>query len=89
MPFFTRKFWLGVVVLLCLASASFADNGGNGGGNNGGGNNGGGNNCNNNGQREKCQVPEGGTAVVYLLGAGAVCLGAIAIRSRAAQRLQS
>jgi len=80
MTFFTRKFWLGLVVLLCLASPSFADNGNNGGG---------GNNCNG-GRRDNCQpVPEGGSAVVYLLGAGAVCLGAMLVRSRAAQRPQS
>jgi len=83
---FMRKFWLGVVLLFCLTSASFADRG-NGGG---GGNNGGGGNCNDYGQREKCrQVPEGGTAAVYLLAAGAVCLGAMVIRSRAVQRPQS
>ena len=78
MLLFTRKFWLGLVVLLCLASASFA-----GGGNNGGG----GNNCD---DARRCQpVPEGGSAVVYLLGAGAVCLGAMVVRFRATQRLQS
>jgi hypothetical protein len=28
------------------------------------------------------QVPEGGSAAIYLLGAGITCLGAMAIRSR-------
>lgn len=34
--------------------------------------------------RRRCrQVPEGGSAVVYLLGAGLTCLGAMVVRSRA------
>ena len=42
-------------------------------------------------QHDKCrpgrrceQVPEGGSAIVYLLGAGMTCLGAMFVRSRAA-----
>jgi hypothetical protein len=35
---------------------------------------------------KKCQqVPEGGSAAVYLLGAGITCLGAMFIRSRASK----
>jgi|KBSMisStaDraftv2_1062788.scaffolds.fasta_scaffold1386234_2 hypothetical protein len=35
------------------------------------------------GVREKCrQVPEGGSALNYLLAVGATCLGAMAVRSR-------
>lgn len=40
-------------------------------------------------QQDKCrpgrrcqQVPEGGSAIVYLLGAGLTCLGAMVVRSR-------
>lgn len=62
-----RRCLLGLVVLLCLAPASFAA-----------GPNGGrcrpGRNCQ--------QVPEGGSAAIYLLGAGITCLGAMLIRSR-------
>jgi hypothetical protein len=36
-------------------------------------------------REKKCrQVPEGGSAVVYLLGAGITCLGAMVVRSRTA-----
>lgn len=35
------------------------------------------------------QVPEGGSAAIYLLGAGITCLGAIAIRSRSLTANQS
>ena len=34
----------------------------------------------------RCQpVPEGGSAIVYLVGAGMTCLGAMVVRSRAAK----
>jgi hypothetical protein len=71
-----RKWWLALVALLGLASATFA------------------------GQVEdqahkKCdpkhpkgcpqQVPEGGPSLVYVLGAGVTCLGAMLVRSRFAK----
>jgi len=35
---------------------------------------------------QKCrQVPEGGSTAAYLLGAGVICLGAMAVRSRLAK----
>jgi hypothetical protein len=38
----------------------------------------------------KCQqVPEGGSAAIYLLGAGMTCLGAMVIRSRSLNPNQS
>ena len=72
----TRKCLLGLVVLLSLASATFA------------------------GQVEdrgrKCdpkhpkgcqdqQLPEGGSSLAYVLGAGVTCLGAMIVRSRVAK----
>jgi len=33
-------------------------------------------------------VPEGGSALVYVLGAGATCLGAMVVRSRSAKPKQ-
>lgn len=35
------------------------------------------------------QVPEGGTAVAYLVGAGVVCFGAMFLRSKIAKRPQA
>lgn len=71
----TRKWWL-VPLLLCLVPSSFAlkpDAGRPG--------------------HHKCkpsehcqQLPEGGSAAIYLLGAGLACLGAVFIRSRASRR---
>lgn len=72
-----RKWWLALVAFLSLASATFAgqveDQG-----------------------RKKCdpkhpkdcrqeQVPEGGSSLAYLLGAGVTCLGAMLVRSRVAK----
>jgi hypothetical protein len=34
-------------------------------------------------------VPEGGSALVYVLGAGMTCLGAMAVRARSARPKQS
>ena len=47
--------------------------------------------CDGRGLRErKCeQVPEGGSATIYLLGAGLTCLGAMVIRSRSQAVTQS
>jgi hypothetical protein len=73
-----RKWWLGLVALLCLAPASFA--------------------IQDAGKPKKCdprrprnchQVPEGGTSLVYVLGAGVTCLGAILVRSRGAKPNES
>jgi hypothetical protein len=38
---------------------------------------------------QQVTVPEGGTAVVYLLGAGLICFGAMFLRSKVAKPLQS
>ena len=73
-----RKWWLGLVALLCLTSTTFAvkDDG-----------------------RRKCQpnrphdcatqVPEGGNSLIYVLGAGVTCLGAMLIRFRVAKPAKS
>ena len=64
-----RKCLLALGVLLCLASASLAKPRDKG--------------CGDHGRREHCrQVPEGGSAAIYLLGAGLTCLGAMVVRSR-------
>jgi hypothetical protein len=67
----SRKCLLAVVALLCIAPASFA------------------NKPYNDKAKDKCrpgvnckQLPEGGSAAIYLLGAGITCLGAMLIRSR-------
>jgi hypothetical protein len=64
-----RKCLLAALVLLCMAPASFAHKPYK--------------------DKDKCrpgvncqQVPEGGSAAIYLLGAGITCLGAMVIRSR-------
>ena len=67
------KWWLVIVVVCCLVPGAFAkrDQG-----------------CNarDRGRNEHCQqVPEGGSAAVYLLGAGLTCFGAMFLRSRAAK----
>jgi hypothetical protein len=66
-----RKWWLGAALLLCMVPSSFAVEP----------------------DQPKCkpgrncrQVPEGGSAAIYLLGAGITCLGAMFIRSRASKR---
>jgi hypothetical protein len=66
----SRKCLLALAVLLCLAPASFAGKPKDRG-------------CDD-GRRDKhCRkVPEGGSAAVYLLGAGITCLGAMFVRSR-------
>jgi hypothetical protein len=53
-----RKWWLAVVVVLCLVPAASAKN------------------------KHKKQLPEGGSAVVYLIETGITCLGAMVVRSR-------
>jgi hypothetical protein len=39
--------------------------------------------------RKKQPVPEGGTSLVYVLGAGMTCLGAVAVRVRSARQKSS
>jgi hypothetical protein len=84
------KWWLAVVIACCLAPAAFANPGRDhdelryperG--------------CNPQ-SRARCQpaqpavqVPEGGSAAVYLLGAGLTCIGAMFLRSRAAKPTQA
>jgi hypothetical protein len=73
-----RKFVLAALFLMLLAPASFAGP---------------------RDKKDKCdprrdrhcqqQVPEGGSALVYLLGAGITCLGAMVIRSRSLASTQS
>jgi len=38
--------------------------------------------CDHNSRGRKCQLPEGGSTAIYVLGAGVTCLGAMVIRSR-------
>ena len=63
-----RKWWLGAALLLCLVPFSFGAQP-------------------HTNYREKAvkarQMPEGGSAITYLLGASITCLGAMVIRSRA------
>jgi len=69
-----RKWWLGAALLLCLVPSSFAGKP---------------HKCDKDGPDRKCpkEVPEGGSAAIYLLGAGITCLGAMFIRSRASRSL--
>ena len=69
-----KKGWLGATLLLCLVPSSFAlqrdgDHPGK---------------CK---PGDNCQqkVPEGGSAAIYLLGAGLTCLGAVFLRSRSSK----
>lgn len=71
-----RKWWLGAALLACLVPSSFAfqkikDDPGH-------------DTCK---PGDKCRqnVPEGGSAAIYLLGAGLTCLGAMYIRSRSSK----
>ena len=76
-----RKWYLALVVALCLAPATLAakprdrdrDR----------------DRCDERRDRRCQQVPEGGSAIVYLLATGAVCAGAMVVRSRSAQPNQS
>jgi len=40
-------------------------------------------------RRQNWNVPEGGSALVYVVGAGITCLGAMVVRSRSARPKQS
>jgi hypothetical protein len=72
-----RKWWLAVVVLLCLASTACPVE-----------------DAEKSTSHEKrpvkhATVPEGGSSLVYLLGAGVTCLGAMLVRSRLAKPQKS
>jgi len=70
-----NKFWL-ALVFLALSPLSFAAPHKKG--------------CDSDRRGDGCsQMPEGGTASVYLLGAGLTCLGGILVRSRLAKSNQS
>jgi hypothetical protein len=69
------KWLLAVVALCCLAPAAFAD----------GHHRRGCDPCDRNCQ----QVPEGGSAALYLLGAGLTCIGAMFLRSKVFKPTQS
>ncbi len=73
-----RKWWLGLLAFLCLASTTFGAQ---------------------DEARKKCddkhprncttRASEGGSSLVYVLGAGVTCLGAMLVRSRLAKRKSS
>jgi hypothetical protein len=63
------KWWLAAVVVCCLAPVSLADHGLHP----------------DPGKKQPQVMPEGGSASIYLLGAGLTCLGAILWRSRIAR----
>lgn len=66
----SRKLLISVPVLLCLVSSSFAMKPHRD------------RRCDYGHVRDCRQVPEGGSALVYLLGAGLTCAGAMIIRSK-------
>ncbi len=67
-----RKWWLAAVTLLCLVPTTFALQDAAKP-----------RRCNPRSKDVKCrQVPDGGSTLVYALGAGITCLGAMVIRSR-------
>ena len=73
-----RKQWfIAAVAACCLVPSAFADRGRD-------------HNCDP--HRERCQqqsMPEGGSAAIYLLGAGLTCVGAMVLRSKVAKSTQS
>jgi len=70
MRIINQKWWLTLIALLFLLPAAFAK-------------------PENSHQRHRqamdVTVPEGGSALVYVLGAGITCLGAMVVRSRSAR----
>ena len=72
----TKKCWLGATLLLCLVPSSFALQ-----------------RDGDHPRHDKCQpsdecqgqVPEGGSAAIYLLGASLTCLGAMFLRFRSSK----
>jgi hypothetical protein len=78
-----RKWWLALVALLCMVPGAYATPAQGAYGTTGAR----ARSCD---ERQltakKCQqVPEGGSAAIYLLGAGITCLGAMFIRFRASK----
>ena len=69
----SRKWWLTALVLFCLAPSTFAVKPHRD------------RRCDQERQRKCQQVPEGGSALIYVLGAGIACLGAVISRSRVAK----
>lgn len=83
-----KKYWLALVAICCLFPAAAMADFGHGRGPNWGQGPGQGQNCDP--RWQNCvQVPEGGSAGVYLLGVGLTCLGAIGLRSFSTKRTQS
>ena len=70
------KWWLAAVAICCLVPAAFADRDH-------------GHGCDAKHDKHCQQVPEGGTAAIYLFGAGLTCFGAIFLRSRIVKPPQS
>lgn len=68
------KWWLGAALLLCLVPSSIAVERGHY------------NHEKSGSSAYRRQVPEGGSAAIYLLGAGITCFGAMYIRSRVSKR---
>jgi hypothetical protein len=68
------KWWLGAALLLCVVPSSFAVERSHY------------NHEKSTRSVDRQQVPEGGSAAIYLLGAGITCFGAMYIRSRASKR---
>jgi hypothetical protein len=68
-----KKWWLAAILIVGLAPVTFADR----------------DHRRDHGcdphTRQPCQVPEGGSNFVYLLGAGMTCLGAMFLKSRSAK----
>jgi len=79
-----RKWWLAVVALCCLSTAAFAERNKDRGWPPSHG-------CDPRLQKncQKVQAPEGGSAAIYLLGAGLTCFGAMFLRSRLTKPAQS
>jgi hypothetical protein len=73
------KWWLAIVVICCLAPAAFADIDHDRDRHHGCGPH----------QKNCQQVPEGGSAAIYLVGAGLTCIGAMFLRSKVAKPTQS
>ena len=70
------KWWLAAVVICCLAPAAFAGRDRAQG-------------CDPKHDKHCQQVPEGGSAAIYLFGAGLTCFGAMFLRSRGVKPAQS
>ena len=69
------KWWLALVALLCVTPSAFAaPRVGR---------------CDDRRNRDCRPVPEGGSGMIYLLGAGITCAGAILIRSRESKPKQT